>query len=305
MPSYAYFQNEFIPLEEAKIGIMTNAFHYGTGIFEGIRGNWNSEQQQTYIFRLKEHYERLERGCRVLNITLSKSLDELCQLTVDLVAKCGFQEDVYIRPVAYKSSQALGVRLHDLEDDFFMFVIPWGPYLDVNKARCCVSSWHRPEDNVIPPQIKACGIYINNALAKTEAIFNGFDEAIMLSPDGHISEGSGENLFLVIDGKLVTPASQNNILIGITRNTVIELAREELGIETVHRSIDRSELYVADECFLTGTAAHITPVAEIDHRKVGDGEIGEITAKLQEIYARVIRGNHSKYLHWCTPVYKK
>jgi len=305
MPSYAYFQNEFIPLEEAKIGIMTNAFHYGTGIFEGIRGNWNSEQQQTYIFRLKEHYERLERGCRVLNITLSKSLDELCQLTVDLVAKCGFQEDVYIRPVAYKSSQALGVRLHDLEDDFFMFVIPWGPYLDVNKARCCVSSWHRPEDNVIPPQIKACGIYINNALAKTEAIFNGFDEAIMLSPDGHISEGSGENLFLVIDGKLVTPASQNNILIGITRNTVIELAREELGIETVHRSIDRSELYIADECFLTGTAAHITPVAEIDHRKVGDGEIGEITAKLQEIYARVIRGNHSKYLHWCTPVYKK
>ena len=305
MPSYAYFQNEFIPLEEAKIGIMTNAFHYGTGIFEGIRGNWNSEQQQTYIFRLKEHYERLERGCRVLNITLSKSLDELCQLTVDLVAKCGFQEDVYIRPVAYKSSQALGVRLHDLEDDFFMFVIPWGPYLDVDKARCCVSSWHRPEDNVIPPQIKACGIYINNALAKTEAIFNGFDEAIMLSPDGHISEGSGENLFLVIDGKLVTPASQNNILIGITRNTVIELAREELGIETVHRSIDRSELYIADECFLTGTAAHITPVAEIDHRKVGDGEIGEITAKLQEIYARVIRGNHSKYLHWCTPVYKK
>jgi branched-chain amino acid aminotransferase len=305
MPSYAYFQKEFIPLEEAKIGIMTNAFHYGTGIFEGIRGNWNSEQKQTYIFRLKEHYERLERGCRVLNITLSMSLDELYQLTVELVAKCGFQEDVYIRPVAYKSSQALGVRLHDLEDDFFMFVIPWGPYLDVDKARCCVSSWHRPEDNVIPPQIKACGIYINNALAKTEAVYNGFDEAIMLSPDGHISEGSGENLFLVVDGKLVTPASQNNILIGITRNTVIELAREELGIETVHRSIDRSELYVADECFLTGTAAHITPVAEIDHRKIGNGEIGEITAKLQEIYTRIIRGNHPKYLHWCTPVYKK
>lgn len=304
MPSYAYFQKQFIPLEEAKIGIMTNAFHYGSAIFEGIRGNWNSKQKQTFIFRLKEHYERLERGCRVLMITLPHSIDELCRLTVELVAKCGFQEDIYIRPVAYKSSQALGVRLHDLDDDFFMFVIPWGPYLDVDKARCCVSSWHRPEDNVIPPQIKATGIYINNALAKTEAVGNGFDEAIMLAPDGHVSEGSGENIFLIIDGKLVTPASQNNILMGITRNTVIELAEKELGLETIHRSIDRSELYVADECFLTGTAAHLTPVAEIDRRQIGNGEIGKITARLQEIYARVIRGDHPKYMHWCTPVYK-
>lgn len=305
MPSYAFFQKKFIPLEEAKIGIMTHALHYGTGIFEGIRGNWNNEKKQTYIFRLKEHYERMERGCKVLKITLPYSIDELCQKTVELVAKCGFQEDVYIRPVAYTSSQALGVRLHNLENDFFMFVIPWGPYLDVDKARCCVSSWHRPEDNVIPPQIKATGIYINNALAKTEAVGNGFDEAIMLSPDGHVSEGSGENIFLVINGKLVTPSTYNNILMGITRNTVIELAEKELGIETIHRSIDRSELYTADECFLTGTAAHVTPVAEIDRRQIGSGEIGEITRKLQEIYAKVIRGNHPKYMHWCTPVYKK
>ncbi|HUT68249.1 MAG TPA: branched-chain amino acid transaminase [Dehalococcoidales bacterium] len=305
MPSYAYFQKKFIPLEEAKIGIMTNAFHYGTAIFEGIRGNWNSKQKQTYIFRLKEHYERLENGCRVLKITLPHSIDELCRLTVELVAKCGFQEDAYIRPVAYKSSQALGVRLHDLDDDFFMFVIPWGPYLDVDKAKCGVSSWHRPEDNVIPPQIKAAGIYINNALAKTEAVSNGFDEAIMLAPDGHVSEGSGENIFLVKDGKLVTPAAYNSILMGITRNTVIELAEKELGIETAQRPIDRGELYTADECFLTGTAAHVTPVAEIDHRKIGNGEIGEITARLQELYARVIRGDHPDYMHWCTPVYKK
>ena len=305
MPSYAYFQKQFVPLAEAKIGVMTNFLHYGTAIFEGIRGNWNKQQKQIYLFRLKEHYERLHNGCRVLKIDLPYTIDELCQLTVKLVEKCRFEEDVYVRPLAYKSSQTLGVRLHDLEDDFLMFVIPWGPYLDMDKARCCVSSWHRPEDNVIPPQIKATGLYINNALAKTEAISNGFDEAIMLSPDGHISEGSGENIFLVIDGKLVTPASHSNILIGITRNTVIELAEKELGIETVHRSIDRSELYTADECFLTGTAAHITPVAEIDHRQIGNGEIGEITRKLQEIYARVIRGNHPKYLDWCTPVYKR
>jgi branched-chain amino acid aminotransferase len=305
MPSYAFFQKQFIPLEEAKIGIMTHCIHYGTAIFEGIRGNWNGEKKQTYIFRQKEHFERLERGCKVLKITLPYSIDELCQKSVELVAKCGFPEDIYIRPVAYMSSQALGVRLHNLESDFFMFVIPWGPYLDVDKARCCVSSWHRPEDNVIPPQIKATGIYINNALAKTEAVGNGFDEAIMLSPDGHISEGSGENIFLVIDGKLVTPATNNNILMGITRNTVIELAEKELGIATIQRSIDRSELYTADECFLTGTAAHVTPVSEVDQRKIGNGEIGEITRKLQDIYARVIRGNHPKYMHWCTPVYKK
>ncbi|MGD0780171.1 MAG: branched-chain amino acid transaminase [Dehalococcoidales bacterium] len=305
MPSYAYFQKQIIPLEEAKIGIMTHFLHYGTAVFEGIRGNWNDKQKQTYIFRLKEHYERLAQGCRILNITLPLTIDELCKKTVELVAKCGFQEDVYIRPLAYTSSQQLGVRLHDLEHDFFMFAFPWGPYLDKDKVSCGVSSWHRPEDNVIPPQIKATGIYINNALAKTEAIQNGYDEAIVLAPDGHVSEGSGENIFLVMDGKLITPATTDNILKGITRNTVIELAEKELGIPTIHRSIDRSELYLADECFLTGTAAHVTPVAEIDHRKIANGEIGPITAKLQEIYARVIRGNHPKYMKWCTPVYKK
>jgi branched-chain amino acid aminotransferase len=304
MPSYAYIDRKFVPLAEAKIGVMTNFLHYGTAVFEGIRGNWNSQQKQSYIFRLREHYERLENGCGVLKMELPYSVDELCRITVKLVEMCRFEEDVYIRPLAYKSSESLGVRLHGLESNFLVFVIPWGPYLDMDKARCCVSSWHRPEDNVIPPQIKATGIYINNALAKTEAVGNGFDEAIMLAPDGHISEGSGENIFLVIDGKLVTPASYNNILMGITRNTVVELAKSELGLETIHRSIDRSELYIAEECFLTGTAAHITPVAEIDHRKIGNGEIGKITKKLQEIYAEVIRGNNSKYLHWCTPVYQ-
>lgn len=305
MPSYAYFQKQFLPLEEAKIGIMTHCLHYGTAIFEGIRGNWNESQGQTFVFRLREHFERLAQGCHVLQIKLPLSIDEMCDISVELIAKCGFQEDVYLRPVAYTSSQSLGVRLHNLDHDFFMFVIPWGPYLDVDKARCCVSSWHRPEDNVIPPQIKANGLYINNALAKTEAQNAGYDEAIMLSPDGHLSEGSGENVFLIINGKLVTPATTNNILTGITRNTVIELAEKELGLETIERIVDRSELYTADECFLTGTAAHVTPVSEIDDRKIADGEIGPITAKMQDIYVRVIRGDHPKYMHWCTPVYKK
>ena len=305
MPSYAFFQKQFVPLSEAKIGIMTHALHYGTALFEGIRGNWNDEQQQIYLFRLKEHYERLEKGCRVMKIELPYSIDELCRITIELVEKCAFQEDIYIRPLAYKSSQSLGVRLHDLESDFLVLIIPWGPYLDVDKARCAVSSWHRPADNVIPPQVKITGLYVNNALAKTEAIGNGYDEAIMLTPDGHVSEGSGENIFLIIGGKLVTPACYNNILMGITRNTVIKLAENELGLEVIERAIDRSELYTADECFLTGTAAHLTPVAEMDQRQIGDGEIGGITGKLQQIYSEVIRGNNPKYLDWCTPSYKK
>jgi len=305
MPSYAYFHKQFMPLSEAKIGIMTHCLHYGTAIFEGIRGNWNSQQKQIYLFRLKEHYQRLHNGCRLLKINLPYTIDELCQITVELVERCGFQENLYVRPLAYKSSESLGVRLHDLDDDFLVFAIPWGPYLDIDKARCVVSSWRRPDDNVIPPQAKITGLYINNALAKTEAISNGFDEAIMLTSDGYVSEGSGENIFLVIDGKLVTPASYNSILMGITRDTVIELAQNELGIETIERQIDRSELYIAEECFFTGTAAHITPIGEIDHRKIGNGETGEITKRLQEIYFEVIQGSNPKYLEWCTPVYKK
>ena len=299
---YAFFHGQFVPLSEAKIGVMTNSLHYGTAAFEGIRGNWNSEQRQLYLFRLKEHYHRLHEGCQILKIDLPYTNDELFQITVELVEKCGFQEDLYIRPFAYKSTEALGVRLHDLECDFLVVAFPWGPYLDTDKARCCVSSWRCPEE---VPRAKLTGLYINNALAKTDAIENGFDEAIMLTSDGYVAEGSGENLFLVIDGKLITPASYNDILMGITRRTVIKLAKNELGIETIERTVDRHELYTADECFLTGTAANITPVVEIDRRKVGNGEIGEITSKLQEIYFSVIRGNNPKYLDWCTPVYKK
>jgi len=305
MPSYAYFQKQFIPLSEAKIGIMTHALHYGTAIFEGIRGNWNSDQKQMYIFRLKEHYQRLHQGCRVFKIDLPYTVDELCRITVELAEKCGFEEDIYIRPLAYKSSEALGVRLHNLEDDFLALVIPWGRYLDVDTAKCKVSTWRRPDDNTIPPQVKITGIYANNALAKTEAMELGYDEAIMLAPDGHVSEGSGENIFLIINDKLVTPPTASNILNGITRDTVIQVASQELGIETIERLIDRSELYTADEAFFTGTAAHLTPIGEIDQRKVGDGCVGAITAKLKELYFEVIKGGNPKYMDWCTAVYKK
>ena len=298
-PTYAFFKNEFVPLSEAKLGVMTNFIHYGTGVFEGIRGNWNDKKGKLFLFCLKEHYERLHRGCQIIKIDLPYSVEKMCQITTELVKKDAFKEDVYVRPLAYKSSESLGVRLHDLECDFMVFAFPWGPYLDIDRAKCCVSSWRFPKE---VPRAKLTGLYVTNALAKTEAIEKGFDEAIMLTADGYVAEGSGENIFLVIDGQLVTPASYDGILMGITRQKVIQLAEAELGIKTIERHVDRIELYSATECFLTGTAAHVTPVSEIDGRKIADGEIGKITGKLQKIYSDVIRGNHPKYLSWCTPV---
>jgi branched-chain amino acid aminotransferase len=306
MPPYAYFHKQFVPLAEAKIGILTHALHYGTACFEGIRGNWNDEQEQLFLFRVKDHYERMLKGGRILKINIPYSADEMCQLTVKLVEKSGYREDVYIRPLAYKSSEAIGVRLHNLDDDFFIIVATLPAYLDAEKGvRCCTSSWRRVDDTMIPPRGKITGIYVNSALAKTEANELGFDEAILLNHDGHVSEGSGENIFLVLGGKLVTPQSSDNILMGITRDTVMQLARNEMGIETAERSVDRSELYVADEAFFTGTAAHVSPILEIDHRLIGNGEIGKVTKELQRLYFEVIKGKNPKYLHWCTPAYSK
>ena len=305
MPPYAFFQKQFMPLAEAKIGILTHSFHYGTACFEGIRGNWDEKRNRFCIFRLKEHYERMLKGCRLLKISLPYSLDELCQLTVEALERSDYHEDVYIRPVAYKSSEAIGVRLHDLKDDFLIIVTTLPAYLDTqNGVRCCTSSWRRVDDTMIPARGKICGIYVNSALAKTEAWESGCDEAILLSHDGHVSEGSGENIFLLINGTLVTPPSSDNILLGITRDAVMKLAKNELGIDTIERSVDRSELYLAEECFFSGTAAHITPIIEIDHRPIGTGAIGKFTAELQKLFGEVILGRNTKYAEWYTFVAK-
>ena len=306
MPPYAFFKGEFVPLSEAKVGIMTHALNYGTAVFEGIRGNWNEEEQQIYLFRTKEHYQRLHKSCRILNLTLPYSTDELFQMTLKLVEMCEFKEDIYVRPMVYQSSEVLGVRSHNVDNDLFIFVAPFGPYFSGDEGiRCCISSWRRPMDSMIPPRAKVTGLYVNSALAKTEAMKNGFDEAIMLTQSGHVSEGSGENLFVVEDGKLVTPATSDSVLLGITRSTVVEIAEKEMGIPTVERSMDRSELYAADEVFLTGTAAHITPVIEIDHRTIGDGKVGPVTRRLADLYVDIIRGRSKKYKSWCTPAYSK
>lgn len=303
MPTpYAYFRGEIVPLAEAKLGVMTHAFNYGTAVFEGIRGNWNADDQTIYLFRMREHFERLARSCKILMLDLHESIERLEELTLEIVERSGFEEDIYIRPLVYKSSEAVGVRLHDLESDTLIFITPFGPYLDIDKgARCHTSTWRRVDDTGIPPRAKVTGIYVNSALAKTEAQLNGFDEAIVLNADGHVSEGSGENIFIIRDGKLITPSPADNILEGITAQTVVELAKGELGIDTVQRPIDRSELYIADEIFMTGTAAHVTPVTEVDRRPVGDGTPGPLTKQLAAIYFDAIRGKNAKYKHWCTP----
>jgi len=300
MPPYAFFHKRFMPLSEAKIGILTHAFHYGTACFEGIRGNWDSERKKFCLFRMEDHYKRILNGCRILKIDLPYSVSKLCQLTTELIEESGLHEDVYIRPLAYKSSETIGVRLHELEDDFLIIATPLPPYLGTKGIRCCTSSWRRIDDTMIPPRGKICGAYVNSALAKAEAWENGFDEAIFLTHDGHVSEGTGENIFLIANGKLVTPPSSDNILLGITRATMIKLAKNELGIDTIERHLDRSELYSAEECFFTGTAAHMAPIIEIDHRLIGNGKIGKITTSLQELFQEVILGRNPKYLDWYT-----
>ena len=302
--TYAFLNGEFLPLSEAKVGVMTHALHYGTSVFEGIRGNWNAEQEKLYVFRPTEHYERLLQGCKIMRIKVPYTAEELTNITLELLERCGYQQDLYIRPLAFKGAERIAVlKLQDLDDSLAIFTIPFGAYLDLEAAaRCCTSSWRRMEDTMIPPRTKIGGLYVNSVLAKTEATLAGFDEAILLTQEGYVSEGAGENLFTVMKGKLVTPAVSDNILAGITRDAVIQLARNELGLETLERSVRRSELYNADECFLTGTAAHLTPVGYVDNIEIGNGEIGPITKELQKLYFDVIKGRVAKYLHWCTPV---
>lgn len=303
MANYAFFEGKFVPIEQARVSIMTHAFNYGTGCFEGIRAYWNEAQEQLYIFRMKEHYERMHRSARILHIQIPYSVEEMGEITVELLRREGYRQDVYIRPLAYKTDELIGVRLHDLHDAFAIFAVPFGRYLEKEEgARVCISSWRRIDDNAIPARAKVTGAYINSALVKTEAVLNGFDEALVLTETGHISEGSAENFFMLRDGVLVTPPVTSNILEGITRATIIELARRELGLETVEREIDRSEIYIADEAFLCGTGVQIAAIIEVEHRPVGDGRIGPVVQRLRELYFSIVRGEEPKYRHWCTPV---
>ena len=302
--SLAFFKGKITPLEDAKVGIMTHALHYGTGVFEGIRGNWNEDKGAIVVFRLREHYDRMIRGCKILNIELPYSVDDLIGITTELIKKCGYKEDIYIRPLAYKSEEKVAnLKLHELASDFTLMIVPFGNYIDNEKSiKCQTSSWRRPDDSMMPTGVKLSGLYTTSILAKTEAIMAGFDEAILLNHDGSVSEGSGENLFMVIGDEIITPAETENCLLGITRDCVVEIAKNEMNIEVSSRKIQRSEIYLADEIFLTGTAAHITSVGSLDNRKIGNNDVGPLTKELQSIYFKAVRGNNSKYQKWCTEV---
>src|SRR5579871_4411924 len=302
---FVFMNGEFVPASEAKVSIMTHGLSYGTGCFEGIRGYMADDTQQVYIFRAREHFERLHRSCRILNMQLPYSVDQLVDISTELVRLNGQHEDVYLRPFVFKADEVIGVRLHGLQDHITMYSVPMGAYIDVDRGlHCGVSSWRRIDDNMVPARAKISGGYINSAFAKSEALQNGFDEAIMLTADGHVSEGSAENIFLVLNGELVTPPPSENILLGVTRDTVMKLAQRELGRITRERSIDRTELYCAEEVFLCGTGAQIAPVTQIDHRPVGSGQIGPISAEIQRIYFDVVRGRRPEYRdEWCAPAH--
>ncbi len=300
---YVIMNGEILPASEGHVSIMTHGFSYGTGCFEGIRGYWNEEKQEVYLFRALEHFERLHRSCRILHMRLDFTPEELVAQTVELVRRNGWRENCYIRPMVYKADEIIGVKLHDLQDHYYIIAVPMGDYVPLTGMSCGVSSWRRIDDNVIPARAKVTGGYINSALAKTEANLNGYDEAILLTNEGNVCEGSGENIFLVMNGELHTPAVSDNILIGITRDTVMELAVRELDRITRERQIDRTELYIADEVFMCGTGAQIAPIVSIDHRPIGAGVVGPIARELMHLYGDVVRGRRPEYANWLTPVY--
>ncbi len=305
LPKFAYFEGKIVPYSEAKVGVMTHALNYGTAAFGGVRAYWNEEEQQLFIFRPHDHFKRLLRSARLLCMHFDHTPESLTQVLKDLLRAEDAHEDMYIRPLVYKADEMIGVKCHDMTDEITIFTVPFGRYVSNDTgAHVTISGWRRIDDNTIPARGKIAGAYVNSALIKTDALRAGFDEAFVLTQDGHISEGSAENIFMVRDGVLITPPVYENILEGITRRTIIQLAKEELGIEVVERPIDRTEVYICDELFLTGTAAQVTAVTKVDHRPVGDGAMGPITAKLREMYDKVVRGKLPKYRAWNEPVYE-
>jgi branched-chain amino acid aminotransferase len=298
-----YFGGNYVPLKDARVGILTHALHYGTGVFEGIRAYWDDAEHQLFLFRPEEHYERWTQNCGILRIEVPLSPDELVAITVELMRRNGLRTDVYVRPLAYKSAERVGVST-DNQDAFAIMALPFGEYLHSEQGlHAGVSAWRRLEDNAIPARAKICGAYVNSALASDDARRSGFDEAIFLNEDGHVAEGATCNLFMVRGGALITPPSTENVLEGITRRTVIELAHRQLGVDTIERPIDRSELYLCDELFLTGTAVGVAPVVRVDHRPVRRAEIGAITREVRRMYFEAARGHLRAYRKWLVPVY--
>jgi branched-chain amino acid aminotransferase len=303
-PKFAYFEGQIVPIEQAKISIMAHALNYGTAAFGGLRGYWNDEQHQLYLFRPIDHFTRLRQSADILMIDVPHTAEGLRDILIDLLRAEDYHENIYIRPLVYKAEPGIGVKLHDIKGDFCMFALPYGRYVSKEEGLSVgTSSWRRVDDTMIPARGKIAGAYANSALIKTEANLNGFDEAIVLSQDGHVSEASAANIFIYRKGKVITPPVSANVLEGITRQTIITLLTQELGLDVVEREIDRTELYSASEAFLTGTGVQIAAVTSVDHRKVGTGLMGDIVKQLRAVFFDVVRGELPKYHEWLQPVY--
>ena len=304
VPKYVFMDGAIVPYAEAKVGVLTHALNYGTAVFGGIRGYWNDDEAELFVFRPKDHYRRFLQSAGLMRMELPYTEDDLVEATLEVLRTEGLREDAYVRPLAFFSDEIIGVRLHNLTARLSITSLPFGRYVqNEENAHVTVSSWRRVDDNIIPARGKIAGAYVNSAFAKSDAQLAGFDEAIVLSQDGHVSEGSAENLFIVRNGIAVTPTITDNILEGIVRRTVMLMLRDELGIEVQERQIDRTELYLADEVFFTGTGVQISAVTKVDHRPVGTGLMGPVVRQLREIFFNVVRGRVMKYRHFCVPVY--
>jgi branched-chain amino acid aminotransferase len=304
LPNFVFFNGRVVPYSDVKFGVLTHAMNYGTAVFGGLRAYWNDEEKQLFVFRPQDHFRRFLQSAKLLCMDLPLSGDDLRNGLLNLIQTEGYKEDLYIRPLAFYSDELIGVKVHDLHAEVSIVVMPFGAYnKNEDNMHVTVSSWRRIDDNAIPARGKIAGAYVNSAFIKTDAVRAGFDEAIVLNADGHISEGSAANFFMLRNGVIATPPITDNVLEGITRRTVIQLIQNELKMEVQERQIDRTELYLGDEMFFCGTGAQISAITRVDHRPVGSGKMGEITARLRKMYFDIVRGRVAKYRDWCYPVY--
>ncbi|HTO87129.1 MAG TPA: branched-chain amino acid transaminase [Thermoanaerobaculia bacterium] len=304
LPRHAFFRGHIVPYSEARVGVLTHALNYGTACFAGIRAYWNDDEEELFVFRPRDHFRRFLESARLLGMELSYTEEALSAALVELLRAELYREDCYVRPLAFYGDESVGVRLHNLTPEVSIVAMPYGKYLDNDEnIHATISSWRRIDDNMIPARGKIAGSYVNSAFAKSDAQRAGFDEAIVLTAEGHVSETSAANIFIVRNGAAITPPITDNVLEGITRRTLLELLPKELGLPVVERPIDRTEIYLADEVFFCGTGAQIAVVTRIDHRAIGSGKMGPIASGLRTLYFEIVRGRRREYRHWCAAVY--
>jgi branched-chain amino acid aminotransferase len=305
VPKFAFFNQRIVPYSDAKIGLLTHTLNYGTGVFGGMRAYWNENEQQLFMFRPRDHFWRFLQSAKLLYMEFPFSVDDLTQVLIKLLQAENYREDCYVRPFAYFTNETIVSHIAMPSPSISIVAIPFPPDTQSpDGLHVTVSSWRRLDDNTLPARGKIAGAYVNSFLARTEAVQAGFDDALLLNADGHIAEGSVMNFFLLRDNVVCTPSITDNILEGITRRTILSLLREELNVVVEERSIDRSEIYLAEEAFFCGTSTQIVAVTRVDHRPIGTGRIGVLTSSLSKLYLSIVQGRVRKYLDWCTAVYK-